>query len=80
MRKCMPTGVPPHGLEPCSSAPEADALSTELRGQTGRILPLDDLRHCDFALGASKASSLRKFVMMPVLPRSSPNFRSCSFL
>ncbi len=28
--------VPPAGIEPAHMAPEAIALSTELRGQTGR--------------------------------------------
>ena len=44
------SAVPPPGLEPCSSAPEADALSTELRGRSEQ----------NFTIGRRKLSAKEK--------------------
>src|SRR5262245_53507977 len=80
--------APPRRLELRSSAPEADTLSTELRGRAKKFYHgLVGARHVSLlqiiyavANGASLASSVRYCSMSFVFPPSSPIVASCSFL
>ncbi len=76
----QPVFLAPLGrLELSLSAPEADALSTELQGQRKKFYHKDHQPHA-LTRGDNVANSLRKDWTSAALPRSSPSFNNWSFL